>query len=338
MLIAGDIGGTKTLLAIYSPSAGIRTPVVQLEYHSANYTALEVMVREFLATTGMTAQAACFDVAGPVIGGRAELTNLPWTVDSAALRVALNMDDVILLNDLTATAYAVPLLQANDLCTVNVGRPETNGVIAVIAAGTGLGEAFLVWNQDRYRACSSEGGHASFAPTNDRQVALWKYLNRKFDHVSAERVCSGQGIANIYEFLRDADPSLEPAAFAAHLADQEDRTPLIVRAGLTDPTENPLATEAIDLFVAALADEASNLALKVLSTGGVYLAGGLPGRMLPKFTGRQFMQTFVKKGRFEQMMEQLPVHVIVTQAALLGAAQYGLDRLDQLRSGVRENH
>jgi len=248
-------------------------------------------------------------------------------VDAAALRASLNLDEVFLLNDLTATAYAVPQLGTDDLHTINAGRPEASGSIAIIAPGTGLGEAFLVWSKEGYLACSSEGGHASFAPTDALQEALWRYLNRKFGHVSAERVCSGQGIANIYDFLRDADPAVEPTAFAAQLAQQTDRTPLIVRAGLADPADNPLAAATIELFVAALGDEAGNLALKVLSTGGVYLAGGIPQRILPKLTDGRFMRAFVNKGRFAEMMAQLPVHVITAQAALLGAALYGLDRL-----------
>lgn len=327
MLIAGDIGGTKTLLAMYDPRKGALTPVLQMEYRSAAYGALDVMVREFMAASRCEAWAACFAVAGPVIDRRADLTNLPWTVDAAALRAELAFDEVFLLNDLQATAYAAPRLRPEELHTINIGKRDATGPIAVIAPGTGLGEAFLVWSNGSYLACSSEGGHASFAPTNGRQAALWHYLSSKFGHVSVERVCSGLGIANIYDFLRDADPAAETVAFAAQLAGETDRTPPIVRAGLADPVSNQLAAATLDLFVAALADEAGNLALKVLSTGGMYLAGGIPRRVLPKLTDGRFMQTFVNKGRFGEMMGTLPVHVVMTDAALLGAAQYGLDRL-----------
>jgi glucokinase len=326
MLIVGDIGGTKTLLAIYD-RAGAYAPIAQMEYRSANYPALDVMVREFLATSQRTVRAACFDVAGPVIRGRAHLTNLPWTVEAKTLRASLHLDEVFLLNDLQAIAYAVPRLRAEDLYTINAGKPDASGAIAVIAPGTGLGEAFLVWTNSGYLACSSEGGHASFAPTDERQAALWRYLNSRFGHVSVERVCSGQGITNIYDFLRNTDPALESTAFAAQLAAAVDRTPLISHAGLTDPAGNPLAAAALDLFVDVLADEAANLALKVLSTGGVYLAGGIPPRVLPKLTDRRFMRALANKGRFEEMMVRLPVHVVLGQAALLGAALYGLDRL-----------
>jgi glucokinase len=343
LLIAGDIGGTKTLLAIYDLGERAGTPVEQKEYRTADYTTLDAMVREFLATSRLAVRAACFDVAGPVIDGRVHLTNLPWTIDAAALRAELALEEVFLLNDLQATAYAAPRLRAEELHTINVGERDPTGSIAVIAPGTGLGEAFLVWSNGGYVACSSEGGHASFAPTDRHQAALWHYLSCKFGHVSVERVCSGLGIANIYDFLRDADPASETVPFAAQLARETDRTPLIVRAGLTDPVNNSLATAALDLFVTALADEAGNLALKVLSTGGVYLAGGIPRRVLPKLTDGRFMQAFVKKGRFEKMLDTLPVHVVLTDAALLGAAQYGLDRLaerpfDGRSNSVRDDH
>ena len=235
LLIAGDIGGTKTLLAIYNSGERARTPVLQREYRTADYPALDVMVREFLAVSHCGVRVACFAVAGPVIDGRAHMTNLPWTVDSAALRAELALEEVFLLNDLRATAYAAPRLRAEDLHTINIGERDATGPIAVIAPGTGLGEAFLVWSNGRYLACPSEGGHASFAPTDRRQAALWDYLSGKSGHVSVERVCSGLGIANIYDFLRDADPASETVPFAAQLARATDRTPLIVRAGLADP-------------------------------------------------------------------------------------------------------
>ncbi len=326
MLLAGDIGGTKTLLALYSPVKGAREPVAEAEFHSAAYPGLDVMAREFLARERQTVEYACFDVAGPVIGGRAHLTNLPWDVDETALQQSLGLQRVMLLNDLKAIAYAVPHLGPADLHVINVGQPEPNGPIAVVAPGTGLGEAFLVWGGNGYIACSSEGGHASFAPTDAQQDGLRQYLAKRFGRVSAERVCSGLGIANVYDYLRDSDPAAEPAAFAAALARAPDRTPLISEAGLTDPAGNPLAAATLDIFVSALADEASNLALKVLSTGGVYLAGGIPAHILPKLIDGRFMQAFVDKGRLSRLLTAMPVNVVLTRAALLGAALYGLDQ------------
>jgi glucokinase len=332
MLLAGDIGGTKTLLALYAPETGARKSVVQAEFHSADYANLDVMVREFLTREKQTADYACFDVAGPVMGGRAHLTNLPWDLEERSLAQRIGVSQVALLNDLKAVAYAVPHLAKDEFETINTGTVEQHGPIAVVAPGTGLGEAFLIWGGDSYIACSSEGGHAGFAPTNDDQIGLRQYLAKRFGHVSAERVCSGMGIANIYDFLCDRTPSAEPAAFAAELAKVKDRTPLISKAGVEDPAGNPLAAEALKMFVAILGDEASNLALKILSTGGVYLAGGIPARLLPLLRQDGFMQSFVSKGRLSSVLQNMPVHVVTASAALLGAALYGLDHMQSARA------
>jgi glucokinase len=285
------------------------------------------MVREFLDQAGETPTDASFGVPGPVIGGRAHTTNLPWVLDEAALSQSLNLRRVSLLNDLQAIATAVPHLRPTDLHTINPGTRLLNGPIAVVAPGTGLGEAFLIWNGDRYIACSSEGGHASFAPANEAQVALWRHLANRFGHVSVERVCSGPGIANIYDCLRDAAPGEEPPDFAAALAQAPDRTPLITQAALQEPPSNKLAADALDLFVAILASEAGNMALKVLATGGVTLAGGIPAHVLPKLTDGRFLQDFADKGRFKELLSRVPIDVVTTRAALLGAALHGLDRM-----------
>ena len=332
MLLAGDIGGTKTLLALYAPSSGVRQPVAEAEFHSASYPSLDAIAREFLTRQNQTADYACFDVAGPVIGGRAHLTNLPWDMDEAALRQSLGLQRVLLLNDLKAIAYSVPQLEPTELRCINAGIPEPNGPIAVVAPGTGLGEAFLIWNGSGYIACSSEGGHASFAPTDERQSGLRRYLGERFGHVSSERVCSGLGIANVYDYLRETEPGLEPAAFAAALSQAADRTPLIAQAGMEATSGNPLATATLEIFVTILGDEASNLALKVLATGGVYLAGGIPAHILSKLTDGRFMKAFVNKGRMSDLLAAMPVHVVTARAALLGAALYGLD---QMRTNTR---
>ncbi len=329
MLIAGDIGGTKTLLGLYEPDAGPRAPVALKEYHSAAYGSLEEIVQAFLADAGRPARAACFDVAGPVMQGRAQLTNLPWLLDEAGLAKALGLQDVVLLNDLKAMAYAVPLLRPDELHVVNPGQAEEHGTIAVVAPGTGLGEAFLVWDGSRYLACSSEGGHADFAPGDATEAALWQYLASRFGHVSCERVCSGSGIPNLYDFLRDSGHAPEQQELAARLAGATDRTPLIVDAGLGDPPD-PLSAAALDLFAAILGAEAGNLALKVLATGGVYLAGGMSLRVGDRLDRPSFMRAFAGKGRFANLLGAVPVRVVRTAgAALLGAAQYGLDQMDK---------
>jgi glucokinase len=328
MLIAGDIGGTKTLLALYVPEQGVRKPIAQVEFHSANYASLDDIVREFIAQTKRPVEAACFDVAGPVIGGRAHLTNLPWVLDEAAMQQALGLKRVILLNDLKAVAYAVPHLLPEDVHTINEGRADLHGPMAVIAPGTGLGEAFLIWNDDAYVACSSEGGHADFGPTDDTQAALWHYMSKRYGHVGNERVCSGSGLPNIYDFLRESGHAPESPALATTLAAALDRTPLIVQAALQNPPD-PLCSATLDMFVSILGAEAGNLALKILATGGLYLGGGIPPRILAHLTDGRFMAAFVNKGRFSELMAKIPVKVITTQAALLGAASYGLDQISK---------
>ncbi|MDQ2765349.1 MAG: glucokinase, partial [Pseudomonadota bacterium] len=231
-MIAGDVGGTKTLLALYLPEAGARKPVVRAEFHSADYSSLDDIVREFISESKCHVEAACFDVAGPVIDGQAVLTNLPWVLDEAMMQRSLGLKQVILLNDLKAVAYAVPHLLAEDVHTINQGRAEPDGPMAVIAPGTGLGEAFLVWNGNEYLACSSEGGHADFAPTDQTQAAMLHYLSNRFGHVAYERVCSGSGLPNVYDFLRDTGHAPEPPAVAAQHAAVPDRTPLIIQAAL----------------------------------------------------------------------------------------------------------
>jgi glucokinase len=327
MLLAGDIGGTKTLLGLYIPESGARQPIAQAEFHSANYPGLEEMVREFLTQINRTVEYACFDVAGPVIGGRAHLTNLPWSLSEEALRRDLGLKGVVLLNDLKAIAYAVPHLQPADIHTLNPGKPDPHGAIAVIAPGTGLGEAFLVWTGTEYIACSSEGGHANFGPADETQAELWRHMSKEYGHVSYERVCSGQGLPNIYDFLRDTAYAQEPPGFAAKLAAAPDRTPLIVQAALEDPGANPLCAATLEIFFSILGAEAGNLALKVLATGGVYLAGGIPKRILPLLEDGRFMQAFINKGRFADLLSDIPVHAVVSRVALVGAAHYGLDHL-----------
>ena len=327
MLIAGDIGGTKTLLGLYVPDAGARKPIAQAEFHSADYRSLDDVVRAFVLQNAKPVEAACFDVAGPVIDGRAHLTNLPWVLDEVAMQRALGLKRVMLLNDLKAVAYAVPHLLAEDVHVINQGDPDRHAPMAVIAPGTGLGEAFLIWDGSKYLACSSEGGHGDFGPSDATQAALWRYVADRHGHVGYERVCSGSGLPNIYDFLRDTGHAPEPAALAASLSSSTDRTPIIMAAALRD-SPDPLCAAALDLFISILGAEAGNLALKVLATGGVYLGGGIPPRILSQLSDGRFMRTFADKGRFADLLARVPVKVITNQAALLGAAMFGLDQIN----------
>ncbi|HET9121930.1 MAG TPA: glucokinase [Acidiferrobacteraceae bacterium] len=323
LLLVGDVGGTKTDLAIVPLAAPIGPPLVRAQFRSVDYPGLEVMVQQFLTRAGMHARCACFDVAGPVVGGRAHLTNLPWQVDEAALRQALGIPAVWVLNDLAAIAHAVPLLRAEDLQAIHAVAPVAGGALAVIAPGTGLGEAFLVWDGVAYRDYPSEGGHADFAPPTPAYADLLTYLQGRLGHVSYEMVCSGVGIPYLYEYFRDRGAAAEPRDFAAALSGALDRTPLIVEAAQAGGDGAALATATLDAFITILGAEAGNLALKVMATGGVYLGGGIPPRILPWLRDGRFMEAFLRKGRFAKLLQQIPVHVIVNpDVALVGAAHY----------------
>ncbi len=327
MLIAGDIGGTKTDLAIYSHESGPHAPLAQAQFRSADYPSLQAMVLEFLARVTMPVAVGSFAVAGPVVDGHVRTTNLPWTMDEGSIARDLKLRSVHLRNDLEAVAAAVPVLQPADLVTLNEGQPVAKGAIAIIAPGTGLGESFLTWDGTRYVPHSSEGGHSDFAPTDERQLRLLQYLLRRFEHVGVERVCSGIGVPNIYEFLRDAEKIPETPEVARALASAQDRTKAIVNMGTDPHSPSKLCRTTVDTLTDILAGEAGNLALKVLATGGVYFAGGIAIRLLNELKAPRFAQIFKNKGRFKELMERIPMHVITTSAALMGAATYGLERL-----------
>ena len=326
MLLAGDIGGTKTNLAIFSPKDGPRAPLAEATFPSAGYPSLEALVHEFLSHVDLKVDQASLGVAGPVSAGRAEITNLPWVMEETQLREALNLSSVRLLNDLAAIAHAVPFLEPEDVHTLSVGQPAPGGAIGVIAPGTGLGEAFLTWDGSRYRPHSSEGGHSDFAPNNPFEVKLLRYLLDRFEHVSYERVCSGRGLPNIYAYLKDSGYAEEPAWLAEQLAAADDPTPVIVNAALRGERRCELCVATLNTFVSVLGTEAGNLALKVLATGGVYLGGGIPPRILPALEQERFMEAFRRKGRMSDLLARVPVHVILNpKVALLGVACHGLE-------------
>jgi glucokinase len=327
MLLAGDIGGTKTNLAVYSPETGWRKPYAEATYTSVDYPSLEALVQEFLAHHDFPIDRASFGVAGPVVAGDATITNLSWMMDENQLQETLHIPSVRLLNDLDAIAHSIPYLESQDLHTLNEGQAVSGGALAVIAPGTGLGEGFLTWDGSHYRAHTSEGGHADFAPTNTLQVELLRYLLTRFPHVSFERVCSGKGLPNIYDYLKDSGFAEEPQWLAEQLATTLDRSPIIVNNALDKEKACKLCVATLNTSVSILAAEAGNLALKVLSTGGVYLGGGIPPRILPYLKDKQFMQAFTHKGRFTQLLAQMPVHVILNpKVALLGAAIHGFEK------------
>jgi glucokinase len=309
---------------LVSPEKGPRDFLLEQEFPSAGFKGLEPVVAAFLTKADAKPTSACFSVAGPVIKGRARLTNLPWDLEEGALGKAIGVDRVTLINDLKAIAHAVPRLKPEETVVINAGEAVEAAPIAVLAPGTGLGEAFLIWDGHDYIACASEGGHADFAPTNALQADLWAFLTERFRRVAYERVCSGSGLPDVYDFVKSRNPSSEKPAFAATLQGVSDPTPLIVNAAINDPARNPLAAQTLRLFIDVLGAEAANLALKVLATGGVYLAGGMPPRLLPQLQDGAFMRAFTGKGRFAGLLQTTPVHVVTINAAMLGATLYGL--------------
>ncbi len=324
VLLVGDIGGTKTVLALFSPVLGTHTPLDEAVFPSQQYPSLEACIEAFLAGREVAISRASFGVAGPVTGDRAKITNLPWVIEAGQVSTVLRGAPVYLLNDLAAIANAVPYLGPDDVYTLNPGTPIAGGSIGVIAPGTGLGEAYLTWDGAHYQAHASEGGHTDFAPLDAQQIGLLQYLWPRLGHVSYEQVCSGGlGIPNLYAYLKDSGFAPEPDWLAAELAQADDPTPVIVGAA-QDPGPNcALCQETLRLFVAILAAEAGNLALKVYATGGIYLGGGIPPRIIPVLESAAFLEGFRSKGRFSAILENIPVRVIRNpKVALLGGAYY----------------
>ena len=325
MLLAGDIGGTKTVLALFQESGAAdfeHAPTRKAVFPSDEFPSLEAIITEFLRESHVQLSGASFGVAGPVVNQQAEITNLSWVIDARSISDALGVN-TILLNDLESIANAVPYLEAGDLVTLHAGEPEPHGAKAVIAPGTGLGEAFLVWDGQRYESYPSEGGHAAFAPTSFRQIDLLSYWLQRLGHVSYERLCSGIGIPNIYQYLRDCGDYEEPLWLREELAAAEDRTPII--ANTAKSGDVALCVDTLQLFMEILGGEAANLALKVLSTGGIYIGGGIPPRILPQLQASRFMDLFWEKGRFSEMMYKIPVYIIRNpDVALFGAAYEAL--------------
>src|SRR4051794_19019974 len=316
MILARDIGGPHPRLP---PSDGDPPePLALTTSPSRNHAGLEEILAAFLAEHPAEVDCACFDVAGPVRNGRVKTTNLPWIVDARQVANTLGLRSIELVNDLAATAYGIADLTTADLETVNRGDPSVGGNLAVVAAGTGLGEAGLIWNGECFHAVATEGSHSDFGPRSALQVELYSFLARD-GHVSYEDVCSGIGLVTLYRFLRERSRTAEPAWLADAFRDG-DAAATISSAGLTD--RDPVCAEALDLMVSIYGAEAGNLALRLLATGGIYIGGGIAPHILPKLRQHSFLESFSAKGRFRAMLEQVPVHVILNERiALLGAAR-----------------
>jgi glucokinase len=319
VILAGDIGATNTRLAWFEVSNGALVPGVARTYPSGQQTSLHAIVRTFLAEAPGRLRHVCLGIAGPVREGHVEATNLPWVVDARSLARELEVDRVLLVNDLEANAWGIAALPDTDFAVLQPGHAAPTGNAAVISAGTGLGEAGLVWDGRRHRPVASEGGHADWAPQDETQVALWRFLGAEVGHVSVERVLSGPGLHNIYRFLRDAEGLAEPDWLTEALRSGEP-APLISQAGLAGRAE--ICVRALALFVAIYGAEAGNLGLRLLATAGVYLGGGIAPRILPALRRPAFLDAFTGKGRLQPLLEEMPVHVVLNdQAGLLGAAR-----------------
>ena len=328
LLLAGDIGATNTRLALYDIKGDLRTPMGAGNFAGNEYGGLVEILHEFLSSQDLPVLAACFGAAGPVIEGRVRLTNLPWVVDSAELLKTFGWQGVWLLNDLQAIANSVPLLSRSDLHTVKVGLPQKHGNVAVIAPGTGLGIGYLTWAAGRYHPHATEGGHADFAPANALQDELLSFLRLTHPQVPVEFICSGLGLPNIYRFLKETGRAEEPAWLAKQLASAEDKTPVIVENGLAMRPGSEICQLSLKVFVDVLAAEAGNLGLLFGATGGIYLGGGIPPRLLPTIDQNNFVGKFLAKTGYEYYLERFPVQVILnSEAGLIGAAAYGAQQL-----------
>ncbi|MGA2413221.1 MAG: glucokinase [Candidatus Sulfotelmatobacter sp.] len=318
MILAGDIGGTNARLAYFQPQNGSLKLVSERVFPSREYSELGDIVSKFLEDSKTRPEVACFGIAGPVRNGRVETSNLPWVIEQSRLAKQIALPATILINDLEAGAWGIGGLTPQDMVPLNhVGASTGNQ--AVVAPGTGLGEAGLYWNGSRFEVFACEGGHSDFAPQGDLQIELLRFLTHRFGHVSYERILSGPGLVNVYEFLREKKSAEEPAEFAAKLANA-DAAAMISAAALDG--SNPLAGQALDLWISIYGAEAGNVALKIMATGGIYLSGGISPKILPKLKTSGFMAAFLDKGRLRPLLAAIPVHVVTNdKAGLLGAAR-----------------
>lgn len=322
MILAGDIGGTNTRLAYFENKPGRPEPAVIEIYPSGKHAHFEDIVEQFVQTHPQSVESACFGIAGPIQNGVCRTPNLPWVVDTNDLSKTLNVPHVQLINDLEANAHGIAALGEEDLVVLNAGQADLTGSAALISAGTGLGEAGLYRDGDELKPFASEGGHTDFAPRNDLEMKLLSYLLRSYDHVSFERVLSGPGLLNIFNFLVELEGN-QPPAWLQEQMQKNDPAAVITKVALSE--EHATCERAIDLFVSMYGAEAGNLALTTLATGGMFVGGGIAPRIIEKLKQPLFLESFVAKGRMTPLLERIPVKVIVNdKTAMLGAAKVGL--------------
>ena len=339
MILAGDVGGTKVHLALYQFAAGRLQQIREHKYPAHDFATLDEIVNDFFKDDDSARKevvAACFGCPGPVRDGRLKLTNLPWTLDARELSTSLGIEHIFLINDLEANGYGIPELAPEAIHTIHAADPTAVGHRGLVSAGTGLGEAMLIWDGNvRHTPIPSEGGHGCFAARTDQEIALLQYLRRTLKgRVSTERVVSGLGIKNVYAFLKDDNggkPLEEPAWLAERMKHED---PNAVIGHCAEEGSSELCVETLNLFAGAYGAEAGNVALKILATGGIYLGGGIPPKTLKTLSNGTFMKAFVDKGRMGPILESIPVRVILDETcALLGAAGYA-----EIRSGELSGH
>lgn len=323
MILAGDIGATRTLLAAFDAEGNRLQCVVEKTYPSNEHSGLAEILTQFIRSEGIPVHSACFGVAGPVRSGRSKISNLPWTIDSRDLATQLKLNSVGLLNDLEAYAYGIDALESTDFVALSPGSDDAEGNRAVISARTGLGVAGLYWDGFRHHPFACEGGHADFAPRDEVQMELLAYLQKKFGRISCERVLSGPGIRNIYEFLRDENKFEEPAWLREQIDAAADVPALISRLALEG--KSAICDAALSLFVSIFGAETGNCALRYMSTGGIFIGGSIAAKIVPKMQDPAFMQSFLDKGRMETLLKDMPVKIILNDnCGLMGAARYTL--------------
>jgi glucokinase len=330
MILAGDVGGTKVVLALYDFQNGQLQHVTEQRYPAQDYTGLEAVVRAFSARNNHPEiTSACFGVPGPVRNGRLKLTNLPWLLDARELARNLDIDHVFLINDLEANGYGIPELTRDQVYTLSPGDPSMVGNRGLVSAGTGLGEALLMWNGKQHVPVASEGGHCDFAPRNETEIDLLRYLQKLLGgRVSYERVIAGIGLKNVYAFLRDEKHLPESPELKQRM---ETEDPNAVIGELGGGGKDELCARALNIFVSVYGAEAGNLALKVLATGGMFIGGGIAPKILDKMRDGTFMQAFTDKGRLSDLLVHTPVHIILeSRAALMGAAAYAEARAAEI--------
>ncbi|MBU0689292.1 MAG: glucokinase [Gammaproteobacteria bacterium] len=322
-VLAGDIGGTKTRLALVEVSGTQATITNEREFVSADYASFDELLAEFMNDAG-TVHSAAFGVAGPVHNDTVQTTNLPWRISADALRTRFGFANCHLLNDLEATAYGLPALQADDVFTLHAGAPYAQGNRAIIAAGTGLGEAGLFWDGHTHRPFATEGGHASFAPRDALEFEFAQTLRERFGHVSWERVVSGMGIPDLYDFLLARQGGHSPD-WLLDAMQKQGKSAAISHAALAE--RDALCTETMHRFVSLYGAEAGNLALKTMSSGGLYVGGGIAPKIMPLLESGAFLGAFFDKGRMRPLLEAMPVRIILNdRAALYGPALFAAQR------------